>query len=178
MKTKQLGYFKGIKTISKERNQWFGCDLNGIPWKMTCQSKEPGDRSMCFARHILDSRSDFVTQKFALQQEVENAKHILESYPKYHCKYNWGSAKREAHLRSNYTFKSLENNVSDYLDKAGNIVYVRRFFQRSMNPIEACIKYSDGREVLLEVKKNFNKSYLYHRRIRLEASLLTQKYNK
>lgn len=85
---------------------------------MTCQSKEPDDSSMCFARHFLDSRSDFVTQNFALQQEVENAKHILESYPKYHCKCNWGSAKREAHLRCNYTFKSLENNVSDYLDKA------------------------------------------------------------
>lgn len=76
-----------------------------------------------------------------MQQVVQNAGQLDQDI-----------TKRKARLRCDYTFKSLENNVSDYIDKAGNIVHIRRFFHRSINYIKAYSKYSDDREVPQEVK--------------------------
>lgn len=125
---------------------------------------------MCCARHFLASRDDFKAQKTALQQTVEEAGHIFELYPKYHCECNliemyWGYAKREARLNCDYTFKSLEKHVPDFLDKAGDLARIRRYFQRSMRYIEAYSNCSDGREVHQDVLKFVSKKYLSHRKV-------------
>lgn len=174
-KTKKVRYFKGIKKILEERGQWYH-DSNGKPWKLSCGSSQPSFPFMCCARHFLESRSDFKEQKTALQETVENAGHIFELYPKYHCECNWiemywGSAKREARLKCDYTFKSLEKNVDSYLDKAGNLPHIRRYFRRSMDYIEAYSKCNDGREVVQEVKKFVEKKYLSHRKVRIPSDL-------
>ena len=94
----------------------------------------------------------------------------------YHCECNWiemywGMAKREARLRCNYTFKSLERNIPAFLDKAGNIAQIRRYFQRCMNYIEAYSKQEPGREVAADVKKFVEKRYLSHRKVRIPKDL-------
>ena len=86
-KTKKVRYFKGIKKILQERDQWY-YDMNGKPWKLSCGSNQALAPFMCCAKHFLESRSDFKSQKTALQETVENAGHIFELYPKYHCECN------------------------------------------------------------------------------------------
>ena len=120
-KEKTVRYFKGIKRILVERNQWLGCDLEGKSWKLDCGELQPGKKSICCARHFLESRPDFVNQKSALQEVIEDSGHIFELYPKYHCECNWielhwSYAKRQARLHCDYTFKSLESNLDVYLD--------------------------------------------------------------
>jgi hypothetical protein len=175
-KSKTVRYFKGIKKFLEERKQWIGHDINGKSWKLNCGSPEPGAGLICCARHFLESRSDFKEQKSALQELVEKSGHIFELYPKYHCECNWiemywAGAKREARLKCDYTFKSLENNMHAFLDKAGNLAHIRRYFRRSMEYIEAYSKCSDGREVVQTVKKFVEKKYLSHRKIRIPSDL-------
>ncbi|KAG2191293.1 hypothetical protein INT47_005117 [Mucor saturninus] len=175
-KSKTVRYFKGIKTILEERNQWIGHDINRKAWKLDCGSPEVSSDKICCARHFLGSRPDFCNQKSALQEVVEDAGHIFELYPKYHCECNWiemywGGAKREARLRCDYTFKSLDSNMDAFLDKAGSIARIRRYFRRATEYIEAYSKCSDGREVVQTVKKFAEKKYLSHRKVRIPSDL-------
>lgn len=92
-------------------------------------------------------------------------------YPKYHCEtnwieYYWSAGKREARLKCDYTFKSLENNIDAYLDKAGNIDHIRKYFQKCMKYVEAYSNCSDGRQVATEVEKFVKKQYLSHRKVK------------
>jgi hypothetical protein len=128
---------------------------------------------MCCARHFLESRPGFKNQKTALQEVIEDAGHIFELYPKYHCECNWikmywGGAKREARLNCDYTFKSLEANIESFLDKAGDIRKILKYFQRCMNYIEAYSQCKDGYQVAEDVLKFVKKSYLSHRRVPFE----------
>ncbi|OAD06485.1 hypothetical protein MUCCIDRAFT_107062 [Mucor lusitanicus CBS 277.49] len=109
--TKSIRYFKGIKRILEERRQWIGHDIQGNKWKLDCGAPDPELNKICCARHFLATRPDFLEQRSALQEVVENAGHIFELYPKYHCECNWiemywGAAKREARLRCDYTVPS------------------------------------------------------------------------
>lgn len=168
---REVKYFKGIKAILEERNRWL-CDLNGDPWKLHCGSPEPGIRAMCCARHFLENNcADFKDQKSALEEVVINSGHIFELYPKYHCECNWiemywGGAKREARLKCDYTFASLEKNIDNFLDTAANIKKIRRYFQRCMNYIDAYSECQDGREVAENIKKFVTKKYLSHRKVK------------
>ena len=160
----------------QERRQWIGHDIEGKAWKLDCGSPVIAPSKICCARHFLGSRPDFCNQKSALQEVVEDAGHIFELYPKYHCECNWiemywGGAKREARLKCDYTFKSLEQNIDSFLDKAGGIARIRRYFRRATEYIEAYSKCSDGREVVQAVKKFAEKKYLSHRKIRIPADL-------
>jgi hypothetical protein len=69
-----------------------------------------------------------------------------------------GAAKREACLKCDYSFKSLDNNIHDFLDKAENITKIRRYFQRCMNYIDAYSQCQDSREVATA-------KYLSHRKV-------------
>jgi hypothetical protein len=111
--------------------------------------------------------------KTALQEVVEDAGHIFELYPKYHCECNWiemywGGAKRNARLNCDYTFKSLEANIDSFLDNAGDITKIRRYYKRCMNYIEAYGKCKDGCEVAKDVLEFVQKTYLSHRKVRFE----------
>lgn len=162
----------GIKAVLTERGQWLH-DLDGNEWKVDCKNPFPGRASMCCARHFIQKRPDFAAQTTALEETVVGGGHIFELYPKYHCETNWiemywGGAKREARLHCDYTFKSLEAKIPDFLDKAGDIRKIRRYFQRCMNYIDAYSRCSDGREVVSDVYKFVTKSYLSHRKVTYE----------
>ncbi|OAD74371.1 hypothetical protein PHYBLDRAFT_101127, partial [Phycomyces blakesleeanus NRRL 1555(-)] len=68
--------FVGIQRILQE------CGL------MNCNGEE-AENHCCCARHLLDSQPDFSGQKTAIQEVVEEAGHIFELYPKFHCECNW-----------------------------------------------------------------------------------------
>ena len=148
----------GVKKILEERGQWYH-DLKGNAWKFNCGS--PGascKKYMCCASHFLSSRPDFENQKSALRDIVEGAGHIFEMYPKYHCETNWieiywGAAKREARLKCNYTFASLDANVNNYLDHVSDPKRIRKYFQHCMNYIDAYSQGHNAQEVALDIKK-------------------------
>ncbi|OAD08036.1 hypothetical protein MUCCIDRAFT_158274 [Mucor lusitanicus CBS 277.49] len=176
--TKSVRYFKGIKRILEERRQWIGHDdIQGNKLKLLdCGAPNPELNKICCARHFLSTRPDFLEQRSALQEVVENAGHIFELYPKYHCECNWiemywGAAKREACLGCDYTVKSLDANLNNFLDKAGHLPHIRRYFRRAMEYIEAYNKCNDGREVVSAVKKFVEKKYLLHRKSRIPSDL-------
>lgn len=83
----------------------------------------------------------------------------------------WGAAKREARLKCDYTFKSLEQNIHSFLDKSADVTRIRRYFRRAMEYIEAYTKCTDGREVVQEVKKLVEKKCTY-RTEKLEYHLI------
>ena len=102
---------------------------------------------------------------------VEEAGHIFELYPKYHCECNWierywGAAKREARLKCDYSFRSLEANVPTFLDNAGKISSIRRYFRKCMEFIEAYSHQENGREVHRDLQKFVKKTYLSHRKVK------------
>ncbi|EIE91839.1 hypothetical protein RO3G_16550 [Rhizopus delemar RA 99-880] len=83
----------------------------------------------------------------------------------------WGAAKREARLKCDYFFKSLEENIDSFLDKTGDLAHIRGYFRRSMDFIEAYSRCTDGREVVQEMKKFVVKKYLSHRKVRVSSDL-------
>ncbi|OBZ81217.1 hypothetical protein A0J61_10734 [Choanephora cucurbitarum] len=161
-------YLKNIQTVdrkgkAKEKTvRYFkGYDLEGKAWKLDYGDPQHNKKSVCCARHFLESRLDFVNQKSALQEVLEDSGYIFELYPKYHC---------ESRLHCDYTFKSLESNLDVYLDKASNIAHIRKYLQKCMDCIKAYSKCDDGREVLGQVKKFVTKTYLSHRKFTLSSS--------
>lgn len=178
-KVEPVRYFKGVRKILEERGLWVGHDTEGHKWKFHCGAPDRAT-PICCAHHFLENQPDFKEQKSALEEVITKSenRHIFELYPKYHCECNWiemywGAAKREARLRCDYTFKSLENNIHSFLDKGGDLTHIRRYFRRSMDYIEAYSKDgADGKEVALEVKKFVEKRYLSHRKIRVPSDLL------
>ncbi|EIE88582.1 hypothetical protein RO3G_13293 [Rhizopus delemar RA 99-880] len=176
LKTKKVRYFKGIRKILEERSLWIGHDLEGKKWKLHCGAPDRVN-PICCALHFLENCPDFKNQKSVLEEVIITSGHIFELYPKYHCECNWiemywGAAKREARLKCDYTFKSLEENIDSFLDKAGDLAHIRRYFRRSMDFIEAYSRCTDGREVVQVVKKFVEKKYLSHRKVRVPSDLV------
>lgn len=133
---KDIKYVKGIKTILEERGLWMDEDpyRRGRSWRLDCASDQAVDHRCC-ARHLLAAQPDFLAQKSALCEVIERAGHIFELYPKFHCECNWierywGAAKREARIRCDYTFNSLKSNLDEFLDNAGNVSSIRRYYNR------------------------------------------------
>ncbi|KAG2216059.1 hypothetical protein INT45_012960 [Circinella minor] len=76
--------FKGVQKILDERGLWFDNDpyRKGKKWRLFCNDTEKPDHRCC-ARHLLESQPDFINQKSALQEMIEE-NHIFEMYPKFH----------------------------------------------------------------------------------------------
>ncbi|OAD71700.1 hypothetical protein PHYBLDRAFT_170360 [Phycomyces blakesleeanus NRRL 1555(-)] len=140
----KVKYVKGVRHILEERGLWLEKDpYNPIKkWRLDCKSKDASEDSKCCAHHFLASQPDFMSQKTALHEAVEDSGHIFELYPKFHCECNWierywGAAKREARLQCDYTYKSLDKNIHTFLDHAGKLPNIRRYYNRSWRYIEA-----------------------------------------
>ncbi|KAG1569197.1 hypothetical protein G6F50_006604 [Rhizopus delemar] len=138
------------------------------------------DDALVASRMTLNEKPWPLSEKFqfrdtsVLEEVIINSVHVFELYHKYHCECNWiemywGVAKREAR---DYSFKSLEENIDSFLDKAGDLAHIRRYFRRSMDFIEAYSRCTDGREVVQEVKKFVEKKYLSHRKVRVPSDLV------
>ena len=163
--------FKGTLTLLRER----GLLEKGEKLKRVCpkgtkhnKDKKPG----CCAEYLLSQQPDFLAQKNMLQTETDKTGHIFTMYPKYHCECNWierhwGAAKRIARLMCDYSFKSLNENIHDFLDndeKVHGLKINRRYYNRSFRYIDA---YSKGKDVLEadEIIRKFSKEYRSHRRV-------------
>ncbi|OAD72392.1 hypothetical protein PHYBLDRAFT_169524 [Phycomyces blakesleeanus NRRL 1555(-)] len=156
--------FVGIQQILQER---------GLRWRMDCNGEE-AENHCCCARHLLASQPDFSEQKTAIQEVVEEAGHIFELYPKFHCECNWierywGAAKRVARLNCDYSFKSLEKNLPSFLDSAspvaGSPSIIRRFYKKTWRYIEAYSKFLDAKDADAEMKKFTSRISKSHRSI-------------
>ncbi|OAD67638.1 hypothetical protein PHYBLDRAFT_173968 [Phycomyces blakesleeanus NRRL 1555(-)] len=140
----KIKYVKGVRHILEEYGLWLEKDLyNPIKkWRLDCKSKDTSEDSKYCAHHFLASQPDFMSQKTALHEAVEDSGHIFELYPKFHCKCNWierywSAAKREARLQCDYTYKSLDKNIHTFLDHTGKLPNIRWYYNRSWRYIEA-----------------------------------------
>jgi hypothetical protein len=112
------GCFKGMKQIIQERGLW----RNGLKaqCKSTCWSACTG--TACCCRRILFNQPDFVNQKSALEELIEDRGHLCTFYPKFHCELNfieqyWGAAKyRYRATPLTESIEEMERNVMACLD--------------------------------------------------------------
>ncbi|KAI9249110.1 hypothetical protein EDC94DRAFT_589263 [Helicostylum pulchrum] len=104
-----------------------------------CKNVEVPDHNCC-AAHLLANQLDFLSQRSILAEAIEESGHIFELYPRYHCECNpteryWGTAKKIARQNCKYNFKSLNNNINDFLDcvsPPGEVpIQIRRYFNKS-----------------------------------------------
>ncbi|OAD81540.1 hypothetical protein PHYBLDRAFT_73427 [Phycomyces blakesleeanus NRRL 1555(-)] len=139
--------FVGVQRILQKCGLWMELDSSNLSrrWRMDCNGEETENHCYC-ACHLLASQPDFSGQKTALQEVVEEAGHIFELYPKFHCECNWiecywGAAKCVARLNCDYSFKLLEKNLPSFLDSAspvaGSPSMIRRFYKKTWGYIEA-----------------------------------------
>jgi hypothetical protein len=113
------GHFKGMEVILKERGLYPAGGLNFQCDGFKCA---PG-RTDCCCRRLLFNQPDFVAQKSALEELVEQRGHICDFYPKYHCELNfieqyWGAAKYRyrSYLTTPANVDEMEQRVRESLD--------------------------------------------------------------
>jgi hypothetical protein len=97
--------------------------------------KKKSLRVDCYARKIMASQPDFVMQKSAIVELIENAGHLCIFYLKFYCELNfieiyWGVTKHYARDHCDYTWGGLQETVSQALDSV-NITTIRKFVQKS-----------------------------------------------
>ncbi|OAD79332.1 hypothetical protein PHYBLDRAFT_58381 [Phycomyces blakesleeanus NRRL 1555(-)] len=164
-------YVKGIRSILEECFLWL--DTNsykpGSKWLADCCKDEEPD-SRCCAHHFLAAQPDFNEQKTVICEVVEANDHIFEMYLKFHCKCNWierywGAAKDLARKESDYTFKSLKVNADSYLDRAGELAKVCRFYNKSWCFIEAYSQNCTGDDAYEKVKQYSARVCASHRKV-------------
>ena len=131
---------------------------------LTCKANPGALDNLYCARYLLALQPDFRRQVTALAETVEEAGHIFDLYPKFHCECNfieryWGAVKRIAREQCDYSFKSLSENIAEYLDSIP-IAMIRRFEQKAWRYIDAYSKGLTGRKAEKAVKK-----YKSHRRV-------------
>jgi hypothetical protein len=93
------------------------------------------------AAKLLSLQPDFKEQKPLIAEIVEELNHLCLFLPKFHCELNiieyfWGSAKRYARERCDYTFGSLKVVVPDALASVP-VETIRRWEQRQMRWMDA-----------------------------------------
>jgi hypothetical protein len=121
------GHFKGMKQLLIERGLW----QSGL--RAQCgTSFKCHNHTGCCACSILYSEPDFVGQKSALVELIEDRGHLCDYYPKFHCELNfieqyWGAAKY--HYRATpptSNIDKMETNVTACLDDVP-LVQMRRY---------------------------------------------------
>ena len=122
---------KGIKRILQERGLW----KEGLNLECLMCKKKESLRVDCCARKIMASQPDFVAQKSAIVELIENAGHLCVFYPKFHCELNfiemyWGAAKHYARDHCDYTWVGLQETVPQALDSV-NITTIRKYARKS-----------------------------------------------
>jgi len=81
------GRSKGIKQVLIEQGLW---KKNMIGECKLCKDKNDDPLHVdCCERRIMSLQSDFLAQKSALVETIENADHICIFFPKFHCELNF-----------------------------------------------------------------------------------------
>jgi hypothetical protein len=163
---KYPGEPKGIMQVLNERglfNPALRLDCDNCQKKL---SDDPGRhlRTDCCHRRVIATQPDFLAQRPAIQEVIENAGHLCDFYPKFHCELNyiemfWGAAKRFARENCSYNAESLRQVVPLALDSV-SLLMIRRFSRKSFRYMDAYRKGLSGHLAEFAVKK-----YHSHRRV-------------
>lgn len=85
---KLCGRTKEIKQILIERRKWPPGRL--ILECNKCKEKvQDISRNSCYARQVIFFEPDFLAQKGAIEELIENAEHKCIFFPKFHCELNF-----------------------------------------------------------------------------------------
>jgi len=119
----ETGIPKGAKAVLIERGLW----NDGLRLES--------------ARKLLNEQADFQEQKSLLETTVENAGHLADFHPKYHCETNfiervWGEAKRWARKHCLFNFQKMKTQVVDILNEI-DVTHIRRYHRRAWRYIFA-----------------------------------------
>lgn len=149
---------KDIRAILQERQLWR--PSLRLDCKKNCM---PSDGSCC-ARHLLAVQPDFRLQKRAVPETVEDAGHICEMFPKFHCELNfieriWATSKKVARRDCDYSFDSLKQRVPRILDEI-HLSLIRKLSRKCWDYMQA---YAEGCDYFGALKQI--KIYKSHRRI-------------
>src|SRR6185369_16802478 len=153
---------KGIKQVLIERGLW---KKNMVGECKLCQDRNNDpSRVDCCGRQIISLQPDFLAQKSALVEVIENAGHVCIFFPKFHCELNfieryWGAAKRYTRNNCNYTWSGLRETVPHALDSV-ELTTICRFARKAWRYMDLYRYGITGRLAEYAVKK-----YKSHRKI-------------
>jgi hypothetical protein len=157
------GQPKGIKQILCERGLW---RQNMVGECKLCRNGNSDSlRTDCCGRRIISLQPDFLAQRSALVETIENSGHVCIFLPKFHCELNfieryWGAAKRYARNNCNYTWSGLQETVIDSVD----VITIRRFARKAWRYMDLYRHRITGKLAEYAAKK-----YKSHRRIPEDA---------
>ena len=122
----------------------------------------------CCGRKIISLQPDFLAQRSALVEVIEDSGHVCIFFPKFHCELNfieryWGAAKRYARNNCNYTWSGLQETVPRALDSV-DLITIRRFARKTWRYMDL---YRHG--VTGKLAEYAAKKYISHRRIPEDA---------
>lgn len=126
---------------------------------------------MCCAKHLLANQPDFLAQRSAIHEVIDERNHLFKLYPKFHCELNfieryWGLVKVQARKECDYTFKKLQINLPNFLTNACTpATKVRGFHNRCWRYIEAYSNEKNATEAE-EIVQQFSKAQKSHRKLR------------
>ena len=153
---KLRGKPKGIKQVLIERGKWPSEGL--ILECKNCKEKiEDSSRVACCARRVMSLEHDFLVQKNAIEESIENAGHKCVFFPKFHCELNfieryWGAAKRHSRENCNYSWEGLQRTVPESLESV-SLITIRRFSRKCWHYMDLYRKGLSGKLVEYAVKK-------------------------
>ena len=153
---------KGIKQILSERGLW---KKNMVGECRLCRDGNNNPlRVDCCGRKIISLQPDFLAQRSALVEVIEDSGHVCIFFPKFHCELNfieryWGAAKRYARNNCNYTWSGLQETVPRALDSV-DLITIRRFARKTWRYMDL---YRHG--VTGKLAEYAAKKYKSHRRI-------------
>jgi len=107
---------------------------------------------------------DFMAQKSAIEEVIEQAGHLCIFYPKFHCECNfiemyWGAAKRYTRENCDYSWGGLQAILDVALDSV-DLPTIRRFARKSFRYMDL---YRQG--VTGKLAEYACKKFRSHRRI-------------
>jgi len=111
---------KGIKQVLIERGKWSSQGLI-LECKECKENIKDDSRKSCCACCVLSLEPDFLAQKGAIEELIENAGHKCIFFPKFHCELNfieryWGAAKRYLRENCDYSWEGLKKTVPESLE--------------------------------------------------------------
>ncbi|KIJ30500.1 hypothetical protein M422DRAFT_187082, partial [Sphaerobolus stellatus SS14] len=151
------GYFKEMRLILEECGFENAGKLPAQCGKsFNCANTGPD--VACCCHRILFNQKDFLEQKPALVELVENRSHIAFFYPKFHCEVNfieqtWESAKAHYRIQPLTQNKAqMEQNIWESLDQV-DIIKMRCFANQSARFLDAYQKGLNGAQAMWANRK-------------------------
>jgi hypothetical protein len=139
-----------------ERGKWPPGGL-GLEYNECKEKDKDMSRTTCCARRVISLGPDFLAQKGAIEELIENAGHKCIFSPKFHCELNfieryWGAAKRYSRENWDYSWKGLQKVVPRALDSV-SVTTIRKFSRKCWHYMDLYRKGIDGKLVEYAVKK-------------------------